>query len=342
MTLIGNPNVSGGTTVIPLDSYGDLINGVWLYGGKDQQSTIDGVISPPGLIGFLPGTVFELYIGGQLIDSQSFDFMADIWSVYMTDTATKRSMVNNFMVSNSNLPLNIDYTFFPLHFFFCDNDMFLPLVAIQYHAIEIRIKWGPHVSQMTAPVQVYCNYVFLDTAEREAMVSKPMDLLVTQVQRYVPSSGEAIDLSVFKHPIKSLYFGYPAVGWSSTWAFDSADILLNGTYLLEHMYPEYFHTVQGYYHTKNGNIQFSSGFKSPVYTQYYAYNFCLDASSYRPTGTCNFSRLDSARLNLVNSVVTTSQSDTVTYADVTPFTVYAVNYNMLRVKEGLAGIMFGN
>ena len=28
MTLIGSPNVSGGTTVIPLDSYGDLINGV--------------------------------------------------------------------------------------------------------------------------------------------------------------------------------------------------------------------------------------------------------------------------------------------------------------------------
>jgi hypothetical protein len=338
MTLVGGQIQSGGTTVVSLDNYGDLVNGVWLHGGKNQQSVINGINSPPGLIGFLPGTIFELYIGGQLIDSQTFDFMADIWSVYMAETETKRSMINNFMVSNSNAPLNIDYTFFPLHFFFCDNEMFLPIIAIQYHAIEIRIKWGPYVSQMTAPIDVYCNYVFLDSAEREAMVNKPMDILITQVQRYVPGGGEGVDLSVFKHPVKSLYFGYPAIGWSSTWGFDTADIILNGTYLLEKMYPEYFHTVQGYYHAKHGNIQFSSNFQSPVYTQYYTYNFCLDASSYKPTGSCNFSRLDSSRLNLSNSNIYTSDG----YVDVSQFTVYAVNYNVLRVKMGLAGILFGN
>jgi hypothetical protein len=30
------------------------------------------------------------------------------------------------------------------------------------------------------------------------------------------------------------------------------------------------------------------------------------------------------------------------YAPVTPFTIYAVNYNVLRIKDGLAGILFGN
>jgi hypothetical protein len=403
--MIGGQVQSGGSTTIQIESYGDLINGIWLRGGDTAQSEItstsvvftgsvtDGVLtvtsgqrpsagmrlqiflalppetvttyisqenmdgtfqlntpgsygpdlsmrafigsdSPPGLVGCLPGTIFDLYIGGQLIDSQTFDFMSDIWNVYLAETDTKRSMMTNFMTHDPNL----DYTFVPLHFFFCDNDMFLPLVAIQYHAIEIRVRWGPWVDQC-GPIQAYGNYVFLDTKEREEMVSKPMDILVTQVQRFIPN-GSVIDLSTFNHPVKSIYFGYPSVGWSSTWNFYTADILLNGSYLLENMYPGYFHTVQGYYHTKHGNIQYSSDptFQSPVWTQYYTYNFCLDASSYKPTGTCNFSRLDSARINLIQPEVFTADG----YTPLDTFTVYAVNYNVLRVRSGLAGIVFGN
>ena len=47
------------------------------------------------------------------------------------------------------------------------------------------------------------------------------------------------------------------------------------------------------------------------------YNFSLDVSSYKPTGTCNFSRLDNARLNISNATGTN-------------LTLYAVNYNVLR------------
>jgi hypothetical protein len=407
LNMVGGAIQAGGTTTIQIDSYGDLINGIWLHGGEDAQSEItsskvlitgyitDGVLtvtsdttpvqgmklrvfiaeppetvetyisqdnhdgtfnlntdasygssgdplnmmayigtdSPPGLVGCLPGTIFDLYIGGQLIDSQTFDFMSDIWNVYLADTSTKRSVGTNFMSTNPNL----DYTFVPLHFFFCDNEMFLPLVAIQYHAVEIRVRWGPWVDQ-AGPIQAYGNYVFLDTNEREEMVAKPMDLLVTQVQRSIPNG--TLDLSVFNHPVKSIYFGYPSVGWSSTWDFASADFLLNGTYILEKMYPAYFHTVQGYYHTKHGSIQFASdpNFHSPTTTQYYNYNFCLDATSYRPTGTCNFSRLDNARIHLTQPEVYTADG----YTPLTPLTMYAVNYNVLRVKAGMAGILFGN
>jgi hypothetical protein len=338
MNQVGGPAASGGTTVITIESHGDLVNGMWLFGGVGEQVVIPGVNAPPGLIGFLPGTVFELHIGGQLIDSHTFDYLSDIWNVYLAETETKRSMMNNFMTSNPAVPLNVDYTFFPLHFFFCDSDMFLPLVSIQYHAIEVHVKWGPHVNQMNGEPKVYCNYVFLDEKEREGLAMKgEMDILVTQVQRH-PVMNESIDLSVFNHPVKSIYFGYPSVGLSSTWSFDSADIMLNGTHLLEKMYSQYFHTVQGYYHTKFGNIQFSSSFNSPVYTQYYTYNFCLDATSYKPTGTCNFSRLDSAKLNIVNPRVDTVSG----YVPMTPFTIYAINYNVLRVKGGMAGILFGN
>jgi hypothetical protein len=349
MNMIGGPILPGGTSVIPITSYGDLLNGVWLHGGDGAQAVIPGMNAPPGLVGCLFGSLFELFIGGQLVDSQPFDYMTDIWSVYLAENQSKRSMIANFMTTDDT---NLDYTFVPLHFFFCDNDMFLPLFCIQYHAIEIRITWGPYVNQVGTPINMYGNYVFLDTKEREAMVKSQMDLVITQVQRTVPlldasKSTATIDLSVFNHPVKSIFFGYPAIGWSSTWNFHGVDLALNGVPLFENMYPAYFHTVQGYYHTKNGNIKYSSdpAFKTPVFTQYYMYNFGLDGSSYKPTGTCNFSRIDTAVLNIIQPNVYTVMgvdSNGTDYVPLSSFTVYAVNYNVRRIKNGLAGVLFGN
>jgi hypothetical protein len=119
------------------------------------------------------------------------------------------------------------------------------------------------------------------------------------------------------------------VDQNTSWTFNSADILLNGNYLLEKMSPSYFHTVQGYYGSKYGIVNFDIVNKTPRYTQYFTYNFCLDVTSYSSTGTCNFSRLDNSQLSLSNSTLTN-------------LTVYAVNYNILRIKSGLAGILFSN
>lgn len=297
---------SGSSKVVIL-SIGDLINQVWMEGTN--------------LVPNLTGTTFSLYIGGGLIDSQTFDFMADVWQIYMAETFSKCQSVNN-MVSQSN------ENFFPLHFFFCDNEMFLPLVAIHYHQVEIRINWGPSIENVSN-LKVFGNYVYLDTREREEMVNKSIDIMVTQVQA-VKGKAPGVDLSYFNHPVKSIYFGYPqSGGQTDTWTFDGASILCNGTYLLEDMSPSYFHTVQGYYNTKYGIINFDAKINSPLYTQYYTYNFCLDATSYKPTGTCNFSRLDNVKL----------QVNGATHSDIT---VYAVNYNILRIKKGMAGILFGD
>ena len=304
---------NNGTTSVPILSYGDLINNVWLEGLN--------------LVGNLSGTVFDLYIGGQRIDSQTYDYMADVWQIYLAETYTKCQTINN-NISQSNK------NFFPLHFFFCDSDMFLPLIAIQYHQIEIRITWGSSI-QNASNVAAYGNYVFLDTKEREELVEKPqIDMLITQVQS-ISGSLLNVDLSLLNHPVKSIFFGYPQTSnINAFWTFDKASIVLNGTPLLEDMSPTYFHTVQGYYATKYGIINFNTTQGSPVYTRYFMYNFCLDATSYKPTGTCNFSRLDNATMKLLGSTVTDSS--------VTGLTVYAVNYNVLRIKSGISGILFSN
>ncbi|MDB4588377.1 hypothetical protein N9095_00195 [bacterium] len=310
-------SVANSITSVKIPALGDLINEMWLE--ADNIAT------------YLSGTTFELFIGGQLIDSHTYDYLADIWPVYMAENSTKSQTMNNAITqSNRN--------FFPLHFFFCDNGLFLPLIALQYHEVEIKIHWG---STPVSNIRVCANYVYLDTAEREAMSSRKMDIMVTQVQKIDTTLSQGkndIDLSYFNHPVKSLYFGFEAESpliQRDRFTFSSADIQLNGTYVLEDMTPDYFHTVQGYYRCPNGVINYDSVFKCPVYTRYYTYNFCMNANEYRPTGTCNFSRIENGKLTLRGVEKGTDR----TTADIK---IYAVNYNILRIERGLGGILFGN
>ena len=66
------------------------------------------------------------------------------------------------------------------------------------------------------------------------------------------------------------------------------------------------------------------------------YHFCLNASDYNPSGSCNFSRLDDAKI-----ILRGVEKGEIRPTDQSVF-VYVVNYNVLRLKDGLAGILFGN
>ena len=64
------------------------------------------------------------------------------------------------------------------------------------------------------------------------------------------------------------------------------------------------------------------------------YSFALKPEEHQPSGTCNFSRIDSAKLHLNYLVSTNSQT-----LDVV---VYAVNYNVLRIMSGMGGLAYSN
>jgi hypothetical protein len=62
----------------------------------------------------------------------------------------------------------------------------------------------------------------------------------------------------------------------------------------------------------------------------------MNASDYNPSGSCNFSRLDNAKLVLRGVEKGNNRPAN------QELLIYAVNYNVLRIKDGLAGILFGN
>jgi hypothetical protein len=66
------------------------------------------------------------------------------------------------------------------------------------------------------------------------------------------------------------------------------------------------------------------------------YSFALRPEEHQPSGSCNFSRIDNAVLQLVLSAPTVSGVSTAKVR------VYAVNYNVLRVMSGMAGVAYSN
>ena len=63
------------------------------------------------------------------------------------------------------------------------------------------------------------------------------------------------------------------------------------------------------------------------------YSFSLKPEEHQPSGTCNFSRIDNAKLEF------TSSDDSPTDS---ALRIYAVNYNVLRIMSGMGGLAYSN
>jgi hypothetical protein len=70
------------------------------------------------------------------------------------------------------------------------------------------------------------------------------------------------------------------------------------------------------------------------------YSFALQPEEHQPSGTCNFSRIDTT--TLVFDSVTTSGIAKPTKTTPFNFRIYAVNYNIFRVMSGMGGLAYSN
>ena len=105
----------------------------------------------------------------------------------------------------------------------------------------------------------------------------------------------------------------------------TAKLLLNGQDRFSERLGSYFDVVQPYqHHTANP----STGIN--------VYSFALRPEEHQPSGTCNFSRIDNASLQLVVS------SNAVGGSSTSKVRVYATNYNVLRVMSGMGGLAYSN
>jgi len=100
---------------------------------------------------------------------------------------------------------------------------------------------------------------------------------------------------------------------------------LNGQDRFSEREGSYFDVVQPFFHHH----------RSPD-TGINCYSFALKPEEHQPSGTCNFSRIDNATLQLVLSNATVEGTKTAKVR------VYATNYNVLRIMSGMGGLAYSN
>ncbi len=262
--------------------------------------------------------------------------------------------------------------YIPLEFWFNRHyGLALPLIALQYHEVKVNLEFNElkylvshigtsatraaNLAMLNArgivSASLFVDYIYLDTEERRRFAQVAHEYLIEQLQftgeESVTSSSNKIKLD-FNHPVKELIWvvqnpNFVACDGNIQQPFRYATanldhnptavakIQLNGHDRFSEREGSYFNYVQTFQHHT----------ASPS-TGINVYSFAIRPEDHQPSGSCNFSRIDNAVLNL------TLDSDSFTaFEEGVPTSnnnvrIYAVNYNVLRIMSGMGGLAFSN
>ena len=177
------------------------------------------------------------------------------------------------------------------------------------------------VASAATDATLLVNYLYLDTDERRRFAQVSHEYLIEQVQYTGAETKSKFSLN-FNHPVKALL-----------WTHTPSDITkkiklqLNGHDRAAEQGCEYYALVQPY---ENGLATNDKSRTRPANAAPYngLYSFCLKPAEHQPSGTCNFSRIDNARLNVTGNNAN--------------LYLFAMNYNVLRIMSGMGGLAYSN
>ena len=346
-----------------IDENGELVKFYWVNG-----------------IGNAIIKLINIEIGGNVIDEMSGLYMdilnqfivpAGKKNAYNEMIGKSESNINPR--NNGGLDLYV-----PLPFWFCQNvGCSLPLIALQQNEVRFNVTFRqlselvissdgksklPQNNTITLTrANMDIDYIFLEDFERKMFAKDNHQYLIrqTQTQCYgLTSNGlrqdpvnpmkmeritdtfQRIDMD-FNHLViemfwiiqnstvlsngKNEWFNYSSEPYDENGIMIGGDPLVDAKYqlegqdLMDYKPNIYYRTVVPYQR------------HSYVPNDYiYNYSFSLNPESSQPSGTCNFSRIDNANLLLhINADL------------IDPIlTIFAVNYNILNISAGMAGVEY--
>jgi hypothetical protein len=220
---------------------------------------------------------------------------------------------------------------------------------------------------------LWCDYVYLDTDERRRFAQASHEYLIEQIQVieqsvHPNSSATRVDLT-FNHPVKELIWVVQLDG-----VIDGTDESLydhdNEGNFLKNLWFNYTDGYEDQYYRQNNITLYSDDYSrrnnctsaklqlnghdrfqerpgtyfnlvqpfqhhtcTPLSKGINVYSFALRPEEHQPSGTCNFSRIDNATLVVGHDRIGDKTAKV---------RVYALNYNVLRVMSGMAGLAYSN
>ena len=257
-SFIGTSNVNNKATV-NISRNGDLVTGIYVI---CDQSTVDGICGD-----HLVEDV-EIEIGGQRIDKHYREWN-QIWSELTTPVSKSEGFKymtggfsNNLVSGGSTYGTNQQSIQYPLNFWFCRNPgLALPLIALQYHEVQLKITWGigyynsstnenltrRNQTLSTAhQLEVWADYIYLDTDERRRFSQVSHEYLIEQlqIQKEKDVSNTTFKLNL-EHPVKELIWTTPT---DSPMTDQKIRLEINGHDRFSERDKEYFTLTQPFNH----------------------------------------------------------------------------------------------
>ena len=185
----------------------------------------------------------DVEIGGQRIDRHYKEWL-QVWAE-LTTPDSKALAYKNMTGAlshglNSTNTVGVGMVQLPLQFWFNRNPgLALPLIALQYHEVKVKLTLGTSTAiGAAAVVKLWADYIYLDTDERRRFAQVSHEYLIEQLQREDSSSNTSHKLN-FNHPVKELV-------WTSDIAnnYETAKLQLNGHDRFAAQEEEYFQLRQ--------------------------------------------------------------------------------------------------
>ena len=350
---------SNGRCTATISRNGDLVHRMYIEVSNTANDITAGAdINNPGAH-FI--TDIEIEIGGQKIDKHTGQWM-ETWAELTEPNPTGQTMGKEATKSGTLFQTMScmggveavkigTRAFIPLQFWFCRNPgLALPLIALQYHEVKVVLNhiltttWAGSTAEGLTQ-KLWCDYIYLDTDERRRFAQVSHEYLIEQVQE-VSTTAATADLN-FNHPVKELIWTGPnsvfhQTSGAGTGTNEPSEVLTGVAYLLKlnghdrfakRDYRYFTRTQVWQHHSGSGGVGARSlgdippGAPGQFNDSIAVYSFALKPEEHQPSGTCNFSRIDNAQL--VMDVAAN-------------LTIFAVNYNVLRIMSGMGGLAYSN
>ena len=272
--------------------------------------------------------------------------------------------------------------FVDIPFYFYNNpELAVPLCAITGQEIEIVIKlrdlkdcvWGYDATDpansnsifylgdfvqtkgLIKSLKLTTEMVSLDEEEKQMLLSKKIDYIITQIQEsksIIPQDSDVnsiVDVKhklKFKNPIKELFFIVQRLRkltgghFVTNFDYDSNYQLYNGEYVnYEHLQNLEIQLDDSVILDKvTGNVinlrAIQSGIhhsRTQLFRRYYSYSFALEPERWYPTGQRNFSLIKEQDIKLKILPDNLAKRE---------LRVLGLSYNILRVENGIAKTLF--
>lgn len=296
-------------------------------------------------VGTLAVSSAELRIGGQLIQTLTGEAI-ELWNdlnVSYENQSALTVLTGKNDTSNSG-SIRTYYVNLPFYFYGFP-ELSIPVVALDRQDIEVHVTFNnfsnltaitssqtPSLANPVLSATIITEYVYLSQPEIDWFRNNRIDQVITQCQYrtfQLPagSVGGVFPLD-FINPVRELFF---VIQNTTSEPYDFSGNGLVNMGLTFNGYDAFTTTTTDA--TYLGILEPYNHYPTFPQRQFYMYSFCENPTNARPTGFVNFSRIKQILLSLnLDPTRNVARS----------FRITGVNFNILRIENGLAGLMFNS